>query len=409
MKSSLFLGIATAILFFSNAVQILAEPGVPNPFKKGLDDLTNRANMILDRAVVGGQILEGNAANEALNVIAQAKDAYKDALAATSHQITSKEQQVLSGISGILDQIQTKTVDGVEKKITEVMLMIPFLDKEPQVTTWEGNVIGTGDDVVILHVYGVFKDVDRAGYEPLLQVSNNAIAPFDKSKQKLSFKVPTKAFPALAHSLNPIAVNLKIPYDPGFLHRKDVRQFSIGFLSLPSSSGSFKLIQSSNVLQTLTQQRSCQVRFAGHEDVIRGCPIDQGWTVIPENARLDLVHEDGDGFGHDHWDLRWAISPGTVGRHIRSDGNNSNLIYNIYFVEIKQQSVPVDQTLADEQLKWGDSKVYTITADDATFKAVYIDPAGHQVGFATNSASNPYIHIQQVGNQVVVSMAPFQL
>jgi len=399
---------AGSILLFSAGTQIFAQPATLNPLKKGLDDLTNRANMLLDRAVVGGQTLEGNAANEALSAIAQAKDAYKDALAATSHQVTSKEQQVLSGISGALDQIQTNTIDGAEKKITEVILMLPFIDKEPQVTTWTGNVVGTGEDITILRVRGIFKDAARAGYEPTLQVNNTPITPFEKTNQELSFKVPTRAFPALAHSLNPVAVDLKIPYDPGFLHRKDIRQFTIGFLALPSSSGTFTLFQSTYIPQTFKQSRSCQLRFAGHEDVIRGCPIDAGWSVIPENARIELVHEEGDGFGHDHWDLGWAITPGTVGRHIRSDGDKSVLIYNIYFTETKQEPMPVDQKLADERLKWGDSKTYTITGDGATFKAVYIDPAGHQVGFAMTSAANPYIHIKQIGAQVVVSMAPFQ-
>ncbi|HSZ85690.1 MAG TPA: hypothetical protein VK787_06645 [Puia sp.] len=379
-----------------------------NPFKKALDDLSNRASMLLDRAVTGGQILESNAANEALSVIAQTKDAYKDALNATSHQITSKEQQVLNGISGVLDQVQTNTIDGAEKKITEVMLMLPFFDKQPQVTTWTGNVIGTGEEFTILHIHGVFKDAAKAGYEPDLQVKDILIPPFEKTNQELSFKVPTNAFPSVAQSLNPVAVNLKIPYDPGFFHSKVIRQFSIGFLALPSNSGIFKLFQSTSVETTISQQRSCQIRFAGHEEAIRGCPIDQGWSVIPENARLELVHEDGKGFGHDHWDLGWAISPGTVARHIRTDGDNSALIYNIYFVEKKQQTLPIDSPLADEQLKWGDSKVYTISADDATFKAIYIDPAGHQIGFATTNQSNPYIHIKQIGNQLVVSMAPFQ-
>ena len=408
MKLKILGAVVTIFLFLVAGAAIFAGPVGLNPFKKALDDLTNRANMLLDRAVVGGQILEGNAANEALAVIAQAKDAYKDALAATSHQITSKEQQVLNGISGILDQIQTNTIDGAEKKITEVMLMLP-LDKQPQITTWTGNVTGAGEDITILKVRGIFKDVAKAGYEPTLIVNDKPITPFEKTNQQLSFKVPTKAFPALPHSLNPIAVNLKVPYAPGFFHRKDIRQFSIGFFALPTSSGTFKLFQSTFVQQTFTQTKSCQVTFSGHEDAIRGCPIDPGWSVNPQNARLDLIKEDGDGFGHDHWDLGWAPpDPATFGRHIRSDGDQSNLIYNITFVESKQQTMPVDQSLADEQLKWGDSKVYTITADDATFKAIYIDPAGHQIGFATNSESNPYIHIRQIGNQVVVTMAPFQ-
>jgi hypothetical protein len=285
--------------------------------------------------------------------------------------------------------------------------MLP-LDKEPQVTTWTGNVLMSAQGESILRLRGIFKDASRPGYEPSLQLGDKTILPFERTNQELAFKVSNSILSHRPISLSYTTAKINVPYYKSFFRRKENRQFEIGFILLPEKSGTFKLFQSNYITQTLSRQESCLgITFSGHEDAIRGCPVPEGWSVDIENVRAVLTKESGDGFGHDHWDLGYLQTHTAVKKHIRSDGDESLVIYDFYYVVTKPETIPFDQPLAEDHIRWGDSKIYTITGDQATWKAVYTQPDGRQIGFASSSEASQYIHVKQISNQLVVTMAPF--
>jgi hypothetical protein len=397
------------LLVTSASLGSARENVIGNPLKIGLDGLSNRAKDILDKATNNGLILETNAAQQALGVIGNAQQAFEKELKATSHTINKQEQQIISGITQILDEIQNHTLESVSSRITTIALMIPTVGNYPQLRTYTGNIIIPNTSNVTVKLQGVFKYAARSGYEPTIKLGDDIYLTSEKNETNISFDIPSSKFKFQKNNVSYLTALIVIPYDSHFFLPKQKAEYKIKIILLPESPGNFEFIINTFVDERQTKQRECDLSWSGHEDLIKYCYPDAGYIIDVSTINRKLSGEVGDGFGHDHFDLGSDFNKPEVniGYHIKSDGDKSYVSYHITYTMFRYMPVPVDKSAGQEQIRWGDSKTYTITDDQATWKAIYTQFDGRKVAFASGSQNNPYIRIKQVTNQIIVSAAPF--
>ena len=409
MKKTILKKILIIFLITSNSINSDSMP-IGNPFNKMMDALSNRAKDLLDKATTDGLILETNAGEQILNTIGNVQIAYEKELRATSHVINGHEQSIISDITDILDQIQNHTIESISSKITQIALLIPWLGNLPQLTTWSGNIIMVNTANPSINIKGVFKYANNKKYEPIMEVAGIKCRNTEKTLTTLAFDLPIKKLIHLKNKVSYIIASLKIPYENHFWQGKQNADYKIKIILLPLNAGTFKFITSTYIDETKTLTKSCELSWAGHEDLSKYCYPDAGYTIDINSISRNLIDERGPGFGHDHYDLGHDYNTPNVSIsfHIRGDDDESLVAYRITYSEFKINSIPIDTSfLGEEPVKWGNSKVYTKKNDEATWKAIYTQFDGRKVAFASSSESNPYVRIKQIGNQIVVSYAPF--
>ena len=377
-----------------------------NPFKTLLDSLFNRAKDLLDHATTDGLILETNGSEQVLNIIANAQRAYDNELSATSNTLSDQEQAIISGITGLLDQVQNHTIKNISEQITQVALLIPIVGNHPQVTTWSGNTIYKDQPVVSIKLKGIFKHANDHGYEPTMKIGDDTYKVIEKTQTYLSFEVPIEKFNFLNDKVSYKLATFEIPYTHFLFGKK--AEYKLKLILLPINPGKFEFFISTTEGQLERKDKVCELIWAGHEDLPKYCLPDPGYTIDVATILKQLTEEHGKGFGHDHWDLGSDFNNPTsyISFHIKSDSDDSFVRYRISYSMTREVFVPKDENLTLNNIKWFNSQAIT-KPDRSTWKAVYTQFDGRKVVFISSSEDNQFVRIKQDGNQIVVSFAPF--
>jgi hypothetical protein len=390
-----------------------------NTFGSALNGLFDRANSLIQQAQNSGLILEVNGGAQVQNLIAGARDAYKDDLNKTMSSLSAQQQQLISSLDGTLNKIQAGAAD-ITADITQIALIIPFSNKFPQLTSYKGTVISPQlDSQVIVHLKGVFPDLPKDGYEAIIKLGDKTYKG-TKTTQEIQFSIPTSQFKSSKNKIDYKPFDININYTKkSFLvfNSKETAKFNLFFVVLPSSFGSYILETTQTVDTTLYEDKICPNlswnTHSGNDDgTIKGCPMEDGW-ICDVNSVHPINFRNEEGSMNSDWFDRGSVSSTTFAgwnylattRH-GPFGHYGGLTIDIAYKRFKKTQVLRTSVNPDQPLQWGDEKVLTIDPS-AQWKLTFIQFDGKKKEVAASEQLSPYVKVNSVANHIEIKLAPW--
>lgn len=383
------------------------------------NQLSDKLNTLIQQFQNSGLILEINASSQIANLIASARDAFKDTLDTAEADLTAAQQQAISGIDDAIDKLHGELIDDAMAKLQQVAITLPFSNKVPQVTSFSGNVAApniAGD--LIVNLAGSFVYVGENGYDADLTIGGFTTPNKVKTTQSLTFQVPRDHLPPSPNTVSYVPFSVSIPYKVthlGVFHSKETMTFNFVFIVLPPSPGYVVLATSS--LATVRQEvaDSCNGLIwdssNDDDDSTKGCSMTDGWQCMRETVTYHFSRQEGDQPAS--WqDLGNQSTSTYVGWHFKTEhhGNpfgpdSGKLTVNLNYRKYKDVQQPTNSVGASTPLNWGDSKVITVDSS-STWKLTFYEFNGVSKDYASSDRSNPYLSISSAGNQLTLKVIP---
>jgi hypothetical protein len=382
-----------------------------------LNQLFDRVAQVIQQAQNAGLILEVNGGAQIQNLIDQAKDALKDSLDTAASDLSAQQQQLVSGISGLIDDLQHNLVDNVMSKAQTIANTLPFANNVPQVASFSGNVVApniVGDITFVIN--GNFVDIGDEDYNAELNLNGSITSNTTKTTQTLSFQIKKTELAFATAEIKYVPFSVRIPYKVsellGIFHKKEFTTFNFIFIALPATPGFFVLQTTKlvDVRQTVRDTCNNLVWDSSDDDVdlVQGCNMSDGWQCARETVSYWFSRCEGDQ-GSDWFDLGNASTTTFAGWHFKTEhhglGTSGKLTANLNFS--KWKDVPQEQTTDGDQtpLNWGDSRVLTIDPT-ATWKILFHQFNGVVKEYAASDSTNPYLTIASAGSEVSIKVIP---
>ena len=383
-----------------------------------LNQLLDRVQQLVQQFQNAGLILEVNGGAQIENLIDQTQAALKDVLNTAASDLSAQQQQLVSGLTGLIDDLQKKVIDDLTSKLQTIANTLPIANNFPQVAQLTGNIVApniAGD--ITVTVTGNFVDIGEQDYDAYLAFGSNEITNSSKQTNMISFTVPQSAFSFAPDKVGYVGASITIPYKVsevlGLIHRKEFATFDIIIIVLPPSPGTYDLQTSKlgDVRQQVPATCGGLIWDSSDDDqdMVQGCNMSDGWQCIRETVSYSFSRREGDQ-GSDWFDLGNVSTPTYVGWHFKTEhhglGTSGKLTVNLNYQ--KWKNVPQTQTTdtGNLALNWGDSKILTIDPT-ASWKITYHQFNGVTKEYNTSDSSNPYIRIITAGNQVSISALPY--
>lgn len=122
-------------MLLTSITLVKAQPGLTiGAFAIGINQAFDRADQLVKQAQESGLILEVNGGAQVLNLITHAKEAYESELKNTSQTLTSQQQQLISSLNGMLDDVQNHILKELTSNLQRTANTIPFAKTFPQLT-----------------------------------------------------------------------------------------------------------------------------------------------------------------------------------------------------------------------------------------------------------------------------------
>ena len=385
-------------------------------FAIGINQLFDRVTQMIQQAEQSGLILEVNAGSQVLNLINQAKDAYSSALKSTAQTLSAQQQQLISSLTGMLDDIQNHILKDLTSKIQQTVNTIPFAKTFPQLTLFEGTIISpntNGNNIVTL--VGNFFDIGSKNYDAVLKTGSNSYTNSSKTTQEITFQIPNSEFNHSPNQVNYKSISIDIPYKKTcffFFKSKKTTTFLLNFIILPVNSGSYQVVTTKMADITQSEIATCNglIWDSAQDDIdkTQGCNMSDGWTCDRNSVNYSFTRREGDQ-NNDWFDLGNASTSTFAGWHFKTlhklFGTSGKLTVNLSYTRHKIVTQPVTTTGGLVNLEWGETKVETIDPQ-ASWKIVYHQFDGRTFEFSSSEDSNPYLKITSLGNEIQIKTVP---
>lgn len=382
-----------------------------------LNQLSDKVTQMIQQFQNAGLILEVNGGAQIQNLISNAQEALKDALNTAANDLTAQQQQLVSGLSGLVDDLGKKVIDNLTAKAQTIANTLPFANYVPQIASFSGNVVASniaGD--VDFQVNGNFLDIGEAHYDAQLSLGGVLVSNTTKTTQTLTFKLPKTNFNFAANTISYVPFSVTIPYRVkelgGIFHKKETTTFNFSFVVLPTSPGYF-ILQTSSLADVRQEAAdSCNGLIwdssQDDKDEIHGCNMSDGWQCEINSVTYSFSRQEGDK-GTDWFDLGNASTTTYVGWHfktlVKHWATSGKLTANLNYRKWKTVSQKQTTTGDNTPLQWGESKVLTVDPT-ATWKLTFYQFNGVSKDYATSDSSNPYLKIGTAGNQISIKIIP---
>jgi hypothetical protein len=382
-----------------------------------LNQLFDRVSQVIQQFQNAGLILEVNGGAQIQNLIDQAREALKDTLDTAASDLSSQQQQLVSGISGLIDDLQNKIIDDITAKTQLIANTLPFASNFPQVGSFTGNVLAQHvGGTLTFTVNGNFVDIGEDGYDAELMVNGATVINAAKTTLTISFQIDRNAFVFSDSQIKYVPFTVSIPYKVsellGIIHKKEMATFIFIFIVLPTAPG-YIILQTTQLVEVRQQiQDTCNglVWDSSDDDVdlVQGCNMSDNWQCMRETVTYSFTRREGDS-GSDWFDLGNASTSTFAGWHFKTEhhglGTSGKLTVNLSYSKYK--NVQQEQTTNSDNMpiNWGDSKVLTVSPT-ASWKLIFHQFDGTVKEYAASDSSNPYMTIATAGNEISIKVIP---
>lgn len=385
-------------------------------FALAINQIFDRATQLIQQAENSGLILEVNGGAQVLNLINQAKDAFSSELTSTAQTLSAQQQQLISSLSGMLDDIQNHVLKDLTAKIQQTANTIPFAKTFPQLTFFEGNIIAPSTNATnTVTLTGNFFDIGSKNYDAVLKVGNNSYKNSSKTTQQIMFQIPQSEFIHSPNQVNYTTISVDIPYKKTwlfFFKCKKSTSFLLNFIILPINSGSYQVVvtKATNIPQSEIATCNGLIWDSAQDDIdkVQGCDMSDGWSCDRNSVTYSFTRREGDQ-NNDWFDLGNVSTPTFVGWHFKTlhklFGTSGKLTVNLTYTRYKTITQPVTTTGPSVNLLWGETKVETVDPQ-ASWKIVYHQFDGRIFEFSSSEETNPYLKITTLGNQIQLTTIP---
>jgi len=364
---------------------------------------------------------------EAALAIANARNAYSDALNETIDKLDPKIKDTTDKLQSLVNDIKSgavNTVDLATSRAQQIVNSLPFSKNEPQVTATSPRFVVPAENTpIVLRFQGNFPNSSMSGYEPYLLLSGKRY-PSQNTTQQLSVIIPAGTVFHLGSSDNAgklqfAQVTLVVPWRDseflGLIHSRKEDHFNLIVGALPSSPGTISIMHSSATTFPVTRPfqsgpfHQASTREAGNNDD-KNHPYlvtpDPGWHVVRGTSSLKVFSAQGDWsqtFVSDDAD-RVQYNVTTIHHGIGSSGS---VDFRILFQETSS-AVNIASHTDALSLEWGDSKSFNYPA--GTWKIVFTSFDGKHYEITGSETTNPFIDVtNQEGSMIVSTKNPASL
>jgi hypothetical protein len=366
---------------------------------------------------------------EADLAIANARNAYSDALNETIDKLDPKIKDTTDKMQSLIDDIKSgaiSTVDLATSRAQQIVNSLPFRNNEPQVTASTPRFVVPSEKVpIVLRFQGNFPNSSMNGFEPYLVFSGKKYTS-QNTTQQLSFEIPAGTVFHLgsadnAGKLQSAQVTLVVPWQQskawGLIHVRQEDHFNLIIGALPTSPGNISIIHTTTNSSPVTQDfqsgpfHQASTKEAGNNDD-KGHPYsitpDGGWHVVRNTSVFKVFSAQGD------WSQSFVSDDGdrvqynvTTIHHGFSGGSSGSVDFRILFKETTTQ-VTNNSVTETMDLEWGDSKTFNYPA--GTWKIIFTSFDGKHFEITGSGVPNPFLDVKnQEGSMVVSTKDPATL
>jgi len=419
MKSLKFVVMAIAILFFNVGCKPSANPAsmVLGSF---FSDLSNKVNSIIQQAQNSGTILELTAASQLMNVIEQARLAYDGELDRSLDTFTAAERTTFLDIEKTITQLDNGVINAV-KNTQNLIVLLPLMDRVPQIRQCTGNIIAPNQKNYILAISGGFWDLAKKGYKAVLKVNGKVIKPIVKETNEVEFQMPKELFKTPKGEIVFIPCEIEIDYKKDkFLvfSSKETAKFSQKLIVLPSKFAQVTL-ETSNLRDStfVKTNKECgpyiwDSRDGNNHNEIQGCDMEAGWQCDISSVRIGLVGEEGrsnvDWFNGGNQSTlgaaKWKMLTTPMSVLFGHDGVVS---IKIFYNTVQTRKVDVVNISRPVDLKWGGTTVFDLPRN-AIWKLVFKKYNDSVFTIASTDQSSSLVKLNLIKDrQISIQTAPF--
>jgi hypothetical protein len=269
---------------------------------------------------------------------------------------------------------------------------------------------GVTPDVVRLEVNGNFADAAKPDYQPQLTSGETTLSPAVVTTQQLVFLVPRARFAVSpGATLGYTTFELRVPFKPGLLSRRQVARFNLMIASLPSIAGSIAFTGTTSSMQREWRNERRTGVIAQHSndddlDLVHcgPAPLD-GWIVNPDSVAFRV--ESSEGQTPDDWRYYLqSTNPQPCYRVItvkRTWGTSGKLNFRIAWNEYRDRPVP-SRTAETFQMRWGQSRVFQFTPGQWQAVLTTFDSIVPQEFSDAASFRNRFLRVTQTSTHVTL-------
>ena len=381
-------------------------------FAIGINQVFDRADQLVKQAQESGLILEVNGASQVLNLITHAKEAYESELKNTSQTLTSQQQQLISGLNGMLENVQNHILKDLTANIQRTANTIPFSKTFPQLSIYDGTIISPyPTNNIMVKLDGNFFDLGNKDFDAILKLGNNIYKNTTKTTQEITFQISKTEFASSPNQVlyNPFSID--IPYKKSsflFFKKKDIATFILKFVVLPKNAGTYELVTTKMANVEKRENVVCGGLIwdsgTNDDESTKGCNMSDGWSC--DRNSVTYTHSRWEGSPRD---LGNQSTPTFVGWKFRTErihiGTSGKITIDLHYTRYKTVTEPQTISSGITNLSWGDTKALTIDPT-ATWKIIYHEFDGKTIEFVASDETNTYLKIKTIGNQIQVKTMP---
>ena len=381
-----------------------------------LSGLFDKVQQLIQGFQNAGLVLEVNAGAQIQALIQQAQSALTNALNTAAGDMSAQQQQIVSGIQGLVTDLQNGVTDDLAK-VQTIANILPWANKFPQLAGFTGNIVApniAGD--IQCSISGNFADIGEDGYDATLNVGGSIVTNGNKTTNLITFTIPRSSFKFVDNTVTYLPTTISVPYRVsevlGLIHKKEFATFDIIFIVLPNTPGTYDFQTTKTVILPQTVSAVCSGLIwdssDDDDDSIKGCNMDGDWQCLRETVTYHFSRQEGNP-GDAWFDLGNASTSTFVGWHFKTEhhgmGTSGKLTVDLNYQKTHNISQTQTTDTGTMVFSWGDTKVLTVDPT-ASWKITYHEFNGVTKEYASSDSSNPYIRIATAGNQISLSVIP---
>lgn len=401
------------LAFLTSISLVKAQPvATLGAFAVAINQAFDRADQLVKQAQESGLLLEVNGGAQVLNLITHAKETYESELKNTAQTMTAEQQQLISSLNGMLDDVQNHILKDLTIKLQQTANTIPFSKTFPQLTVYQGTIISPNPvDNVTIKLNGNFVDLGNQDFDAIIRVGNHSYKNTTKTIQEITFQIPKTEFVSSANQVLYKSFSIDIPYKESsflFFKKKETSTFILNFVILPKDAGTYELVTTKMANVNKSENVVCSGLIwdssTNDDESTKGCNMSDGWSCDRNSVSYIFSRCEG-GQNSSWWDLGNQSSSTYVGWKFRTErhhiGTSGKLTVDLHYTRNKTVSESQTTSSGATSLSWGDSKALSIDPQ-ATWKIVYHQFDGKTKEFVSSDDTNPYLKIKTIGNQVQI-------
>jgi hypothetical protein len=326
-----------------------------------MKDVSQTITDAVQQGETAGINLEVEASRQVAIGVQNMQNAYQKSFDKTAEEVGQVAAKQINDLTVMVQGIQDHDQDiinGIESKIQQMILTMPFVGGEPQVRKVLPKyvVIGAQTADFVVSFDGLFKWASREGFTPTLTLGETQFTP-ENGTQLLSFRIPVGTMTALMKNCSYLLGSLQAPWDAGWIRTdKKVDTFNIWIGALPLSPGDIKVqyvkTEAERITRDLEENHTITLDpgLRSKKVVLMTQP---GWHLFPGSSHLGITNNQNGACGmslptefDDRVEYTITINPNVP----RASPN-----FNIGFTEYQDVEETVKTREESADLRWGGS------------------------------------------------------